>query len=472
MKKKILTDDQKKVLAAKGHGMPVTRRQFLAHGLVEGLGFMAMPTILDTILRSGTALGDECPAPGAAGAAFGLPLLMIDMSGGPILNNFLFRDQGKQMLPSYSALALADNSFTFDNAYGTPLRNGPLRTAMETALQPAGRARTRAVTFAFQSGDDTNTNLTSPIGLMSKLVQASNGSKPQFFANGLGTRTSASGANSSVAPIGGTVGQPFASTNVTGILNAVSPAFAGLSTGQRSTFLNFVSSLSSSQVQKFQGMSNAGQLETALKCGVKRVIDNSGTAVSLDCRTDADVQAVFGITAATNDANARNAQIIYSLLMGHAATGAIEIGGGDNHGQGQATMDAYHASVGQLIGRALELASRKNKNFAIYNYGDGGQSGNGPAGTSDAGDKSGGTLIVHMAAAAPTLVNGGAAGFYNAAQSASTSSYIGASPTRAAYGVIFTLANLLGGGTVGRLANLVDRNIFDTTKIDELILLG
>src|SRR5947209_8352869 len=82
------------------HPRPVTRRDFLARGLI-GLGtYAVMPTAIGMVLRQSQALADDCPP--AGGGAGLLPFLCFDLAGGASLaGNWVPLDQGGNLLPSY-----------------------------------------------------------------------------------------------------------------------------------------------------------------------------------------------------------------------------------------------------------------------------------------------------------------------------------------------------------------------------------
>ncbi len=475
MSKKPLTKEEIQKAIPQGHAMPITRRQFLAHGLVEGLGFMAMPAMIDMFLRPSIVMGEECPTRGGAAALVNeLPMLVIDGSGGFIRNNMLPLDEGKQPLASYSRLGIPDGSLTMDSRFGIPMRVGPFFTALTTQLSAAGQALSKGAMLAVQSGDDTGNNRWNPAAYVAAANAGPNAAHASYFLNGLGSRNSASGGNSASVLLNPT--PPLASNNVTTILNAVNPTFGTLSAGQRQKLLDFSKRLTDSEVAKLRAMTNGQQLATALGCGMGAAQQNGGGAVGLDSRVDTNVQAVFGVTAASNDANARNAQIVYSLLQGQALAGTIEIGGCDNHGQGQATMDTKHAEIGTLVGRAMELAFRMQKNLFVVIISDGGQSSQPGAtsGSSDAGDKSAIEMFCIKAkpgATAVQLVNGGMGGFYSSAQSASTATYIGGNPTRAAAAAFGNWLALHEQDRLSQFASVVTGGVFDPTMLSPFIVL-
>lgn len=469
----MLTEEQIRKATPEGHKLPVTRREFLARGLVEGMGFMAVPSIVNLFFQPEIVLAADCPSRGGAAAVNEIGLLVIDGSGGDIGNNILPLDAAKQMLPSYNRLAIPDGSLVSDNRFGMPMRVGPYFNALTTALSAGGQAVTKAAMLAVQSGDDTSNNKQNPMGWVAMANSPANQIHAQYFQNGLGTRNSASGGNSS--SVLASVTPPLASNNVTTILNAVNPSFAGLSANQKTKLLDFAKKLTDGDVAKLSAMTNGRALATALGCGMESVVANGGGATGLDCRGDANVQAVFGVTAASNDANARNAQIVYSLLQGHALSATIEIGGCDNHGQGQTTMDNKHTEIGALVGKALELAFRMQKNLMIVRIKDGGQSSqaNDVAGSSDAGDKGGMELFAIKArpgATAIQLVNAGMGGSYNTAQSASTASYIGGNPTRAAAAAFGTWLALHEVDRVGQFGAIVGA-AFDPAMLSQFIVM-
>jgi hypothetical protein len=157
MKKRALTQEEIAKSLPAGHRMPVTRREFLAQGLVDGLGFMAVPALVDLFFRPEVVLAEGCAERGGGAAAVNeMGFLVIDGSGGFIQNNELPLDAGGQPLASYNRLGIPDGSLTMDTRFGLPLRVGPYFNTLTTTMSAGAQALTRIGALAVQSGDDTS----------------------------------------------------------------------------------------------------------------------------------------------------------------------------------------------------------------------------------------------------------------------------------------------------------------------------
>ena len=88
------------------HGAPVTRRDFLASGLIGFGGSMVLPGVMTILANSGVAEAQDliCNTVGVSGLC---PFVSIKLSGGMAMSaNFLPLDKGGQLLQSYSKMGM------------------------------------------------------------------------------------------------------------------------------------------------------------------------------------------------------------------------------------------------------------------------------------------------------------------------------------------------------------------------------
>src|SRR5262249_35161872 len=121
-------------------------------------------------------------------------------------------------------------------------------------------------------------------------------------------------------------------------------------------------------------------LPTPHKEGIRRSYAALGTALTVDKNAldpglDAAVTALYPtfVDANPGDEVAMTLSIAKLLLDGYAGSGAMSLPGFDYHTNTRAPGELADFRAGRLIGFALELAARKNKDLFLYVSTDGAQ---------------------------------------------------------------------------------------------------
>lgn len=374
------------------HGPPVTRRDFLAHGLWSGSVAALMPSMLPTLLHGQAA---QCVKPEFVP---GLPIIIIDGAGGmniPGANVMVgfgpggqeeFAPGGASSDSDYIRLGLPPALY--------PTRSGMLDRSMNLVFHSQSallkgindglganatelKRKMDGTLLCVRTSDDTKNNQIN----ISHMIQRTR--TVGRVVGAVGTDQSPSGGNSK---------SPFDTILATSIPSVVRGAGEAVNLvsmgalGGRSLvdvdseggqdrvrqFLERVNNISDAAIRKMRADGINAEMETLLKCANQDVatLMNSFNSSVLDSREDAAVQQVFG-----NDRGKSTAAISKLVLDSLAGVGTITIGGCDYHNATNATGDRKDEEIGVAIGRCVQLAAAKNKNLMIVLITDGGVTG-------------------------------------------------------------------------------------------------
>lgn len=367
---------KKKETFEKLHKKPVSRRDFLATGLIPFSASLVMPSWLQIFAKAGEAQAADLVC--RSGAAADLcPFISLKLSGGAGLSaNFVPHDQGLQLLPSYSKMGLGKagnfnivrefaNSAPFYELSG--VLQGIRATASRTTLSKANFIGVPA-----RSQDDSSGNKFDITGLVSKT-----GLNGKILTN-LGRRDTETGANilpAYVRPASPLVVNRF--EDVVGALG-VSGSLAGLSQTQKSALFNTVSSVTASQTEQLATLSGGSLLSRLIQCANidnEALISNAGN-LNIDPLGNPMVATVWGLTAQTSKASQDYvfATMVYNAVNRNAGTVNLDIGGYDYHNGTRTSGDAKDLEAGLVIGRILETLSVMNSKGFIMVTTDGGVS--------------------------------------------------------------------------------------------------
>jgi hypothetical protein len=427
--------------AKTGHRKPVTRREFLSHGLIPFAASAMVPGalgLLTTSVPSAMAQALSCPGDSSVMASF----ITLNLAGGAALSsNFLPRDAGGQLLPSYGKMGggTAANLTTV-NEFGVNafVSTSPLLTGLKSVATAATLANTAFVGVCAQSQDDSAGNKLDASGMAYKA-----GALGSMLPN-LGSQSSATGIRqmaSTVQPP-----PPLVVKSFNDLANSIGYTAAlknSLSATQRSSLTKLVQNLSTSQSRKLAQIQTAAQVQTLVECaGIKNTsLISQGSGAVDPLTNNPNVATVWQINANT----AANAQgrvfgsMVYNSLAGKAGTVNLELGGYDYHDNSRNTGDTRDRAAGVVIGQILESARLMNKATFIYVISDGSvvsaDSANpGAPWTSDRGS-AGSALIFMYSPAGRPATSGQQIGQYTTGQVADGSAPTGANPEVAAQAV-------------------------------------
>jgi hypothetical protein len=495
-------------LLHENHKRPVTRRDFLAAGMLSTTGMVLAPAWLGALLRSNRAnaaldpdinallASGQCSVP-SSGA--GIPFICFDLAGGANLvgSEVLVGQQGGQTAflstAGYELLGVPGNMVPSSSANIDPSlgllwhADGAIkRGILSVATTPATAAGTSGGVFCAESQNDTQANPHTP---MYGIAMA--GAQGQLLTL-IGTQSSVSGGNSE-APMmlinpalqPTTINQPSDATALVPIppggqqdplsvavlesQTRISGGSALFTSGNEATIGGALSAPSGSTpgVQLYTDAVADTTLKNQVRCSYVKAANTAdlfGNPSALDPTQDPLIigGATPIFTAAEMNSNsdaAATATVMKLVIDGFAGAGTITMGGFDYHDGTRATGETRNFQAGQMIGAVLEYAQRKGKPVMIYVISDGSLNSNMMVDSSAAGrgklgwqgDNSSVAstfFLVYSPSGRPQLLNGAAGqqiGYFSAAGNVvSSSSPVGNAVTTLVGAVILNYMGLLG----------------------------
>ena len=425
-------------LLHENHPRPVTRRDFLAAGMLGAQGMVIGSAFLGSLLRAQAAraggldadiqalLGTgQCNIPSGSGS---LPFIVFDLAGGANLvgSEALVGVQGGQAnflsTAGYGKLGVPGNmvptSSTFiSSALGLLWHSdGAILRGILTKASAATQAGTNGAVIPAMSQNDTQSNTTNPIyGI------AEAGAKGTVV-NLVGTNSSVSGGNSAalmytiqpslqpttiqrpadaiaLAPVppGGGAPDPLAIAELeseTRISTGTAAYQGPSSTGSEFTGALTSPSGSTPGVQLIPGGGSAdAALKNQVRCSYVQAANTANIFAAgpagLDPTQDplivGGTTPIFTATDFQNQDVQMTASVMKLVIDGYAGAGTISMGGYDYHDGTRATGETRNFTAGQMIGAVLEYASRKGTPVMIQIMSDGSLSSNSMVDTSTAG---------------------------------------------------------------------------------------
>ncbi|HXZ59926.1 MAG TPA: hypothetical protein VEG26_07060 [Steroidobacteraceae bacterium] len=420
------------------HPRPVTRRDFLAAGMLGAQGMVIGSAWLGALLKAQNARAagldadisallaqGQCNVPSGSGS---LPFIVFDLAGGANLvgSEALVGVQGGQAnflsTAGYGKLGVPGNmvptSSTFvSSALGLLWHSdGAILRGILTKAAATTQAGTNGAVIPAMSQNDTQSNTTNPIyGI------AEAGAKGTVV-NLVGSRSSVSGGNSqalmytiqpslqpttiqspsdaiALAPVppGGGAPDPLAIAELESETR-ISTGTA-LYQGSGSSGSEFTGALAnpSGSTPGVQLVPGGGGSDAALKNQVRcAYVKAANTAnifaagpAGLDPTQDplivGGTTPIFTATDFQNQDVRMTASIMKLVIDGYAGAGTVTLGGYDYHDGSRATGETKNFTAGQMIGAVLEYAARKNTPVMIQIMSDGSLSANSMVDTSTAG---------------------------------------------------------------------------------------
>jgi hypothetical protein len=405
------------------HKRPVTRRDFVAAGMLTGPSMVIGPAWLGALLkanRAGAALSPDieamlgptqCAVPTASG---GIPFIVFDLAGGANLvgSEVIVGTQGGQTnflsTAGYEKLGVPGNmvpssSANIDASLGLLWHaDGAIkRGILSKATTPATAAGTNGAVFCAESQNDTQANPHNPMyGIADAGAQG-------LLLTLIGTQSTVSGGNSQ-APMAlinpalqpTTISQPSDATGLvsTGGASADPTSIAVIESQTRISGGNtpFVAGTETSiggamsapsggtpGVQLLTDPTADTTLKNQVRCAYAKsayTADAFGNPAALDPTQDPLIIAgstpIFTATDFQNSDVAATATVMKLVIDGYAGAGTITLGGYDYHDGTRATGEGRNFTAGQMIGAVLEYAQRKGKPVMIYVISDGSLSSN------------------------------------------------------------------------------------------------
>lgn len=366
-------------LKHENHPKPVTRRQFLSQGMIAGASYVMIPNLVNLLMKP--LLADEIRCPGPVTASSMIPFIYFDCAGGtPLTTEFVIGGRSGQLdlLTNYENYGIPNNlrygnGVTPDTTYGVAFHpNSAMLMGLNSVISTQFRSNIDGVVFAGTSNDDTSNNTHSPSYLISEA-----GRTGSLIAS-VGTSTSVSGVNAQPAT-GSNINasfRPAQTTNRNQAQGLVNPgrlvAILG-ATGKADKVRNFISQMSSQQLQAFSNLNYTAQVQTLVDCGYvnasqllasfspDQIFPNNPAA-------NDPLVTVFGATPQ----NSRTATVARLVLNDYAGNGGVEIGDCDRHNNNAADYRQKNFEIGQEVGKVIQYANLLNKPVVVCIYTDGG----------------------------------------------------------------------------------------------------
>lgn len=413
----------KKETFEKLHHKPVTRRDFLASGLIGFSGSMVIPSMLTILARSGNAQAQEALCNVVSGSGL-CPFISLKLSGGMAMSaNFLPLDQGGQLLQSYSKMGMGAGAtlpvaYEFANQVAF-YANSSLLTGIRTA-GVLTLANSNFVGACVRSQDDNSGNKFDITGLV-----VSAGLVGSLLPN-LGRSNTPTGANQIFAytppPAPLVVGRY---EDVSGSLG-VSGSLAALNNPQKAALFNSIKDVSTIQSQAYLNMTGGSLLSRLLGCanaGNVNLVSNTAS-LNIDPLANTQFAQIWNINANSNKGSQDfvYATMVFNALNGNASTCNLDMGGFDYHNGTRTSGDAKDLEAGIVIARILQSAALLGKKIFMAVTSDGSVSSAdsqiaGSPWTSDRGS-AGSTYMISYDPAGAHQIKSNQLGFFNAGQAA------------------------------------------------------
>jgi len=363
------------------HPRPLTRRQFLAQGMIAGAATLASPSLF-SLLRPGTAAAQAAACGISAGAGM-IPFLCFDLGGGASTagSNVLVGGPGGQLDPlsegGYSRLGLPNDMLPTD-----PLQvNSELGLAFHAdsaflrgilaRTTPATRAKVNGAVICARSDNDTGNNPHNPMYGINKA-----GANGQLVTL-VGTRSSESGGRSMAPP---SMIDPAARPVK---VERPEEATGLVDTGKLVNLLgddagHVMRAMEEISDQKLGKVTEDDLVEELIHCAYAQsthLVENFGNPEDLDPRLDANfitgANPILQMSDFDQSEFRKTASVSKLVIDGMAGGGTIEFGGYDYHNGTRATGEVKDFRAGEAMGVALEYAARTSKPLMLYVFSDG-----------------------------------------------------------------------------------------------------
>jgi len=404
------------------HKRPVTRRDFVAAGLLSAPAVIMAPAWLAAVLRSGNAnalstdmqallAANQCNVPSAAAAISSVPFICFDLTGGANLvgSEVLVGVQGGQSnllsAAGYAKLGLPGNmlptsSGFISNALGLLWHSDGaiLRGILSKVTTAATAAGTNGAVICALSQNDTANNPHNPMygiakaGAKGKLltligdystVSGGYSAAPTALIDPALQPTKISQPSDAVALVksGSGTADPLAVAvleSVTRISGGTTP-YNPSASDPTAAFTGKLArpTATSAGVQFYTDPAADANLKNQVRCAYVKSANTADAFGSSSLDPTQDVNIIGGaspiFTAAdfSDSEFARTATVMKLVLNGYAGAGTITLGAFDYHDSTRATGETRNFKAGQMIGAVLEYAQRVGSPVMIYVFSDG-----------------------------------------------------------------------------------------------------
>jgi hypothetical protein len=406
------------ILHRDAHKRPVSRRDFIAQGLLGGAATVIAPSVFGLFANPRAARAELSPDLQILRSQCGIdvlgagkvPFICFDLAGGANMagSNVLVGGPGGQldflstagyarlglpgdMLPSQTN-PVTNTSFT-DSQLGLAFHSdSAFLRGILSRTSAATNAATNGAVIAARSENDTGNNPHNPMYGIHRA--GADGS----LATLIGSRATDSGGNSmapaSLIDLSVRPTKVDRASDVTGLVDTGQLANL-LSLDDTVAVMEAIQRISDRKIAVMDTRQNYPDPKTPtvtrnevvkelVNCGYVKaadVVDRFGDPTSLNPDLDPEIVGPTGIfSQAEYDSDGefrKTSAVMKMVLSGFAGAGTVTMGGYDYHGQGRATGEVRDFRAGQCIGACLEYAARVGLPVMVYVFSDGSLSANG-----------------------------------------------------------------------------------------------
>ena len=404
------------------HPRPVTRRQFVAQGLMTGAAYTTGASILSLFSNPREALADlsadldsllQTPCQISTNGAGKIPFICFDLAGGAniISSNVLVGQAGgqndflstagyeKMGLPGDMIPGLIDPTLqlpyaNFDLGLGFHL-DSAFRRGIMASLTPGNEALINGAVIPARSDNDTGNNPHNPMYGIARAGAGGLGANGSILTLA-GTENTDSGGNSMLpAALYDPELRPTKVDRPLDVANLVDTGdLVGILTKDDATaVMESIYRLSDQKMgQVDTQITRDAVIKQMVRCGYLKAADIADRfgGVPIDPSLDPLIvdqpgQPGTGIfteaefNAGDRDASEfrKTAAIMKLVINGYAGAGCIEMGGYDYHGGRRAEGEVKDERAGRCMGACLEYAARIGVPLMMYVFSDGSVSSNG-----------------------------------------------------------------------------------------------
>lgn len=460
--------------AKTGHERPVSRRDFLAAGVIPFAASIFVPNWVSLLLGSSAQAaeaGINCALPDTL-----IPFVTVNLSGGMAMaSNFVPMNAAGDPITTYNKLGLGNNQVPLEREFGNVpfagMSNGALISKFLVGLRANAAAATLANTafvgIPCESQNDTGANKLDISGLVTKAGLVGT-NLPNLGQSGT---TGINQAPALVPPPSPLIVSSF--TAMTSSIGYTAAIGRSLNPKQRGSLSKLMRDLNTTQTRKLASIQGGTEIKQVLDCaGIKNVdVIENGSGI-VDPRQNASYSQVWGINAntAANNAQLISGAMVYNTLLGQAGSSNINIGGYDYHDNTRTSGDNKDQEAGVMVGRILQSAAVLQKPVFIYVVSDGSvysqdsESRNAPW----AGDRAsnGVSYIIYYNPKGRPATSGFQIGHFTDNQGADTSFITGGNPELAGAAAF---ANWCAANKRIELLEKVAGRVFDTNNLPKIL---
>ncbi len=379
-----LQERLKEFRPAEGHSMPVTRREFLAAGLIPSVSAIFLPNILH-LLSSSEARAEVASMPAyfevwaSGGACFPANVMMTDIDRQP-LKSYVNCGQGNGLDVTRK---LPDNvTGFFANSVPVFANSGFYKSFSAVPGISSALANSYLYSIPANLLSDSAANIMSAQGLIQASVAP--GKFMPYLQN---TKTFNPPAYLNPP-------SPLQIVDYANLQDAVAArsgdSFLSLPKSTQSSVSNFIQKLSVSQAKRFSQRPGGASLQQVIELATGKVSQLSTGAIdpkSFDPRNDPKLAALWNISGKPNNASeVVEASIALNVAKGNAVSGSLVRGGYDYHIADRNTINSQDKALFDLVAKLLQTLEYFNRPGIIQIVTDGSCYGNGDSTTGFPGD--------------------------------------------------------------------------------------